>query len=162
MRALCGLNVITHWLNTSSTLAVQKKFNGNKYVHHTQVQVQVGLPSTPSLPPHSPMSFPLSHIHQLLHHSFAQNSKLTCVIISTTVLFLYPPHWFHGYLYLALIGFVYCLVFFSLIFSFFCFGHVRSTKLATRQKVMHQIQPIRLKCCPKTAESAREHLPWFI
>jgi len=32
MRALCGLNVIPHWLNTSSTLAVQKIFNGNKYI----------------------------------------------------------------------------------------------------------------------------------
>jgi len=32
MRALCGLNVIPHWLNTSSTLAVQKFFNGNKYI----------------------------------------------------------------------------------------------------------------------------------
>ena len=27
-----GLNVIPHWLNTSSTLAVQKNFNGNKYI----------------------------------------------------------------------------------------------------------------------------------
>ena len=33
MRALCGLNVIpAHWLNMSSTLAVQKIFNGNKYI----------------------------------------------------------------------------------------------------------------------------------
>ena len=32
MRALCGLNVIPHWLNTSSTLAVQKICNGNKYM----------------------------------------------------------------------------------------------------------------------------------
>jgi len=32
MRALCGLNVIPHWLNMSSTLAVQKNFNGNKYI----------------------------------------------------------------------------------------------------------------------------------
>jgi len=32
MRALCGLNVIPHWPNTSSTLAVQKTFNGNKYI----------------------------------------------------------------------------------------------------------------------------------
>jgi len=27
-----GLNVIPHWLNTGSTLAVQKIFNGNKYI----------------------------------------------------------------------------------------------------------------------------------
>jgi len=27
-----GLNVIPHWLNTSSTLAVQKICNGNKYI----------------------------------------------------------------------------------------------------------------------------------
>jgi len=32
MRALCGLNVIPHWLNTSSTLAVQKIFNGNNFI----------------------------------------------------------------------------------------------------------------------------------
>ena len=32
MHALCGLNVIPHWLNTGSTLAVQKIFNGNKYI----------------------------------------------------------------------------------------------------------------------------------
>jgi len=35
MRALCGdcgLNVIPHWLNRSSTLAVQTNFNGNKYI----------------------------------------------------------------------------------------------------------------------------------
>jgi len=32
MHALCGLNVIPHWLNRSSTLAVQKIFNGNKCI----------------------------------------------------------------------------------------------------------------------------------
>jgi len=30
LHALCGLNIIPHWLNTGSTLAVQKNFNGNK------------------------------------------------------------------------------------------------------------------------------------
>jgi len=29
---LCGLIVIPHWLNTGSTLAVQKIFNGSKYI----------------------------------------------------------------------------------------------------------------------------------
>jgi len=32
MRVWCGLNVIPHWMNRSSTLAVQKIFNGNKYI----------------------------------------------------------------------------------------------------------------------------------
>jgi len=32
LHALCSLNIIPHWLNTGSTLAVQKIFNGNKYI----------------------------------------------------------------------------------------------------------------------------------